>query len=266
MVDRSMGAETMVSMPVVDGFTPGHISELFYQFGAVQFHDGLPNAWITNTHDLILQRFEQLLARVHTTLGGEFGLGKDAGYAELVQRSPGRYDMACEWAPPFLDPILADHEGLMPAVRAILGEECQVMLQGAVIALPNAPEQLWHIDGAHLFLDHPHHLPAHCLNVFIPLIDITEENGPTQICPGSHFLTRSPTRTFKASADNLTAIHYTDQPVNLTAAAGSIFLFDYRLLHRGLANCSSRPRPILYLVIARPWYRDRTFPGRKLFP
>jgi hypothetical protein len=101
MVDRSMGAETMVSMPVVDGFTPGHISELFYQFGAVQFHDGLPNAWITNTHDLILQRFEQLLARVHTTLGGEFGLGKDAGYAEFVQRSPGRYDMACEWVPPF---------------------------------------------------------------------------------------------------------------------------------------------------------------------
>ena len=254
----------MVSMPVVDGFTPSRIAELFYQSGAVHFRDGLPNTWITNTHALILQRFEQLSARVHTELGGELGLGKEAGYAELVQRSQRRYDMTCELKPPFSDPILADHEGLMPAVRAILGEECQVMLQGAVIALPHAPEQLWHIDGPHLFLDHPYHLPAHCLNVFIPLIDLTEENGPTQICPGSHFLTKSSTRTFKASADHLTAIHYTDPPVNLTAAAGSIFLFDYRLLHRGLANDSSHPRPILYLVIARPWYQDRTFPARTL--
>jgi len=141
----------MVSMPVVDGFTPGHISELFYQSGAVHFRDGLPNTWITSTRDLMLQRFEQLSARVRAALGGELGLGKEAGYAELVQRSPERYDMACEWEPPFSDQILADHEGLMPAVRAILGEDCQVMLQGAVIALPNAPEQLWHIDGTHLF-------------------------------------------------------------------------------------------------------------------
>jgi hypothetical protein len=256
----------MVSMPVVDGFSPSHISELFYQSGAVHFRDGLPNTWITSTRALILRRFEELLARLHTLLGGELGLGKDAGYAELVQRSPGRYDMACEWEPPFSDTILVNHEGLMPAVRAILGEECRIMLQGAVISLPNAAEQYWHIDGAHLFTDHPHHLPAHCINVFIPLIDVTEENGPTQICPGSHVLTNSPTRTFKACADNLAAIHYTDPPVNLTAAAGSIFLFDYRLLHRGLSNRSSRPRPILYLVIARQWYRDGTFPARKLFP
>jgi Phytanoyl-CoA dioxygenase (PhyH) len=256
----------MVSMPVVDEFTPGHVAELFYQSGAVHFRDGLPHAWIIRTRALLLQRFERLLARVRATLGGELGLGKDAGFAELVQRSPGRYDMACEWKPPFSDPILAAHKRLMPVVRAILGEDCQVMLQGAVIALPHAPEQLWHIDGAHLFPEHPHHLPAHCLNVFIPLVDLTEDNGPTQICPGSHFLTRSATRTFKASADNLTAIQYTDRPVNLTAAAGSIFLFDYRLLHRGLANDSPRPRPILYLVIARPWYRDRTFPTRMLDP
>src|SRR5262245_15771961 len=97
MLDRSRGCETMGSIRVVDGLTPGHISELFYQSGAVQFHEGLPNTWITNAHTLILQRFEQLLARVRMMLGGELGLGKDAGYAELVQRSAGRYDMACAW-------------------------------------------------------------------------------------------------------------------------------------------------------------------------
>ena len=256
----------MVALPVVDGFTPGQIAELFYQSGAVQFRDGLPNTWITSTQALILQRFEQLLARVHTQLGGELGLGKEAGYAELVQRSQGRYDMAWELEPPFSDAILVNNEVFMPAVRAILGEECRIMLQGAVIALPHAAEQHWHIDGAHLFRDHPHHLPAHCLNVFIPLIDIMEEHGPTQICPGSHVLTNSQTRTFRACADNLEAIAYTDTPMNFTGAAGSILLFDYRLLHRGLPNRSSRPRPMLYLVIARPWYRDQTFPARRLFP
>ena len=34
------------------------------------------------------------------------------------------------------------------------------------------------------------HLPCHCLNVFIPLVDINPCNGPTEIKPGSHVYTR----------------------------------------------------------------------------
>ena len=33
-------------------------------------------------------------------------------------------------------------------------------------------------------------------------------------------------------------------------------LIDYRLWHRGTANCSAAMRPILYVIYARPWFTD----------
>ena len=38
---------------------------------------------------------------------------------------------------------------------------------------------------------------------------------------------------------------------------GSVLLFDYRLWHRGLPNRqSATDRHMLYLVVAKPWWRD----------
>ena len=34
-------------------------------------------------------------------------------------------------------------------------------------------------------------LPAHCINVFIPLVDVGPENGATEFCLGSHFHTKN---------------------------------------------------------------------------
>lgn len=48
---------------------------------------------------------------------------------------------------------------------------------------------------------------------------------------------------------------------------GSIALFDYRVLHRGLPNEASEPRPVMYVTYSRPWYRDvDNFPADRLFP
>ena len=43
-----------------------------------------------------------------------------------------------------------------------------------------------------------------------------------------------------------------------SAKAGDAILFDYRVLHRGRANASDRPRPLLYFTYARPWFTDAT--------
>ena len=54
--------------------------------------------------------------------------------------------------------------------------------------------------------------------------------------------------------------------VRLEADAGSAILFDYRTFHAGGANRSDRPRPILYFVYARSWYRDvHNWPEESLF-
>ena len=49
-------------------------------------------------------------------------------------------------------------------------------------------------------------------------------------------------------------------------AQGSAVLFDYRVLHRGLANTSSVIRPILVYTFAKPWYKDvLNFPRCSIF-
>jgi len=57
-----------------------------------------------------------------------------------------------------------------------------------VVAEPGAAEQKWHADGGHLSVWK--HLPCHCLNIFLPLVDITEELGPTELRPGESSVQR----------------------------------------------------------------------------
>ena len=47
--------------------------------------------------------------------------------------------------------------------------------------------QAWHCDGGHLF-NRKIDCPPHCLDVFIPLIDVPPELGPTEFIPSTHTL------------------------------------------------------------------------------
>lgn len=136
----------------------------------------------------------------------------------------------------------------MPAVRAILGEDVTLLRSGAVVATgakegSHVEDQAWHQDGGHLFPDAD--LPCHCLNVFVPLVDVSEENGPTQFILGSH---RS---SFGQDGGEIEAT-----AVSMPCAAGSALLFDYRVFHRGAGNSTPEDRPCLYFVYAKPWFRD----------
>jgi len=49
--------------------------------------------------------------------------------------------------------------------------------------------------------------------------------------------------------------------------AGSVVLFDYRVLHRGRAHAGAEPRPVLYFTYARRWFSDNlNFPTRSAPP
>ena len=93
---------------------------------------------------------------------------------------------------------------------------------GCLFSLPGANEQLWHTDGEHLYSSEGEEfscwgnnvdendkvdffdrtskaqggsaynqvLPAHCINVFVPLVDVDATNGATEFCIGSHFHTK----------------------------------------------------------------------------
>ena len=46
-----------------------------------------------------------------------------------------------------------------------------IALRFVLMALPGAATQGWHADGGHL--SPTEHLPCHCLNVFVPLVDVS---------------------------------------------------------------------------------------------
>jgi len=84
--------------------------------------------------------------------------------------------------------------------------------------------------------------------------DAGASNGPTEFFVGSHRKECKYDPAGKASArfDGL--------------AAGSAIIFDYRILHRGLANRSAARRPLLYFTYGRAWFRDATnYPTLSLF-
>ena len=216
---------------------------------------------------------EQLLAVSHErirvfmeALGDrEIGIGSAAGFDEIVQRSPGRWDL----------PISPADFGVndcalhwWPLVAATLGADAEHSFSGVVYSDPGAPAQEWHIDSPHESADH---LPARAVNVLNALQDVSMVMGPTEIARGSHTLTNH-LHNSSLDRDELIYQHATTSPAMLVAdtdqpvpqssvevmPTGSWVLFDDRVMHRGLANQSDVTRYMAYSSYRKKGYAENT--------
>jgi hypothetical protein len=191
-------------------------------------------------------------------------VGMEHGFAEGVQRAKGRYDILYGFNGN--EEFMEVDETLRPVLTQILQSKQLLLFNGLLHSVPGSNEQLWHADGEHLFPGSGHsYLPVHSLNIFVPLVDITEDNGGTEFFLGSHRLTGESDSIVWQDAAHKDNIGCTGDPVAFTCRAGSVIMFDYRILHRGLANTSQTARPVLYFTYARAWFRDmHNFPARPL--
>jgi len=134
----------------------------------------------------------------------EIGIGSAAGFDEIVQRSPGRWDIPISPAEFGVD----DRElPRWPLVEATLGVDAEHSFSGVVYSDPGTPAQEWHIDSPHESADH---LPAHALNVLVALQDVSMAMGPTEIARGS--LTNH-LQNASLARDELIYQHATTSPV-----------------------------------------------------
>jgi len=160
------------------------------------------------------------------------------GFDVFRERGFGRYDMEL---PVFEDAkefgFLTDMKKApwMPVVKAILGRDAILIHKGCFLSMPGSAPQVYHQDGVHLTTQAQR--PCHAINVFIPLVDLSTRNGPTEFCLGSHILGLE-------DYDR----DFVETP---TPKAGNPVIFDYRLGHRGLGNSSQGVRPIVYVTYAR---------------
>lgn len=95
-----------------------------------------------------------------------------------------------------------------------------------VLSLPGAPHQMWHPDCVQR---------VGLVNAFVPLVALSDANGPTALALCSH----EPPRPC------------CPRVVRPLLAAGEVLLFDWRTWHRGCANASPADRPVAYVTYAR---------------
>ena len=219
-------------------------------------------AFVAHLLEVSLRRSDQVMSALGTQ---SIGIGSAAGFDEVVQRSPGRWDI-----PISPDEFGVDERALpwWPLIAAVLGEDAEHSFSGVVYSDPGSPAQHWHIDSPHVSANH---LPAHALNVMIALHDMPVTMGPTEIARGSHRLTNHLQNSALVS-DELVYQHETTMPEQLVAntqesvpegvssalSAGSCLIFDDRILHRGLGNTSNSRRSVVYFSYRRSGYSENT--------
>ena len=123
----------------------------------------------------------------------------------------------------------------------------QVISCGFLINRPGSLDQLWHRDGPSEGL----------INVFIPLVDLTPEIGPTQVWSNTHLAPSLPASSSNGNDDNRDNDDRSIAPSSSRKGApmmkaGQILMMDYRTFHRGMGNTSpDTTRTVAYVVYHR---------------
>ncbi len=141
---------------------------------------------------------------------------------------------------------LARNEKLLSIVRALLGDNVRFHNSKINIKLAEFGAAVeWHQDWAF----YPHTNDA-VLAVGVALEDLTKDNGPLMVVPGSH---RGPVYDHHADGAFCGAIAASDvadqikNAVPLIGPAGSITIHHVRTLHGSAINRSAQARPLLLI-------------------
>jgi ectoine hydroxylase-related dioxygenase (phytanoyl-CoA dioxygenase family) len=157
---------------------------------------------------------------------------------------------------------LAAHPLALAFAEADLGRECLLSACLAINIHPGETVQPWHYDDGHYRLPRPRQSLG--VSAFWAIDETTEENGATEIIPGSHVwpenelpgssnVTSFTTREFNAQAHGPGA---RPDAIKVTIKPGSLMLAKGTLWHRGGANRSDRSRLIITPQYCPGWTRQ----------
>ena len=163
------------------------------------------------------------------------------------------------------DPIFSDlvtHPLALAFAEAALGESCLLSACLAIKLHPGETVQPWHYDDSHLEVARPR--PAFGVSTFWAIDDTTEENGATEIIPGSHlWADENPNGAALLDAFNdRTVRDVNDDPseradaIKAVMPAGSFMIAKGTLWHRGGANKADAPRLIITPQYCSGWARQ----------
>ena len=169
----------------------------------------------------------------------------------------GRVQGHLQQGPPPFDPFLSSDILVNPYAiqisQQMLGKGFYCCFYNGNTNTPGSTTQPLHADGVHLWgeQDPPHPVTQLIVNIFPQ--DTSDQNGSTQIWPGSHLDTRPVTEETEADRQSFAP------PIQATLQKGDILIRDSRLWHRGVPNPSDHNRHMIAVVYNVGWLvRRRT--------
>ena len=161
------------------------------------------------------------------------------------------------------DPLFAEmaaHPLALAFAEAELGVSCLLSAMLAIQLQPGESEQPWHYDDGNIQIPLPR--PSFGVSAFWALDDTTEENGATELLPGSHrqdhdALSSETMAYYRAGSEKDSQDSFSrDDAIKAVMPAGSLMLAKGTLLHRGGANRSDKPRLIITPQYCPGWARQ----------
>ena len=167
--------------------------------------------------------------------------------ANPTNRGANRFQMYLPFEPPFSDPLLYEHPVALAIIERVIGPQILWSYLASDTPLPGSDYQRVHSDTQLLFPETNFSAPPYGIVVNVPLVPVTDENGPLEIWPGgTHYM---PGKVDMAAlAERMVSLR-------LTMNEGDMLIRDLRAWHRGTPNRGTRSRPNVALVYTRPWYR-----------
>jgi ectoine hydroxylase-related dioxygenase (phytanoyl-CoA dioxygenase family) len=170
--------------------------------------------------------------------------------------NPGNVQQEPPPFPPYLFRDVLLNDVVIDVTRAILGPGLKNLFYSGNTALPGVGQrQPVHVDEGQLWPDLEVAPPPHALVISVPVVDMSPDNGSTEIWPGTH---RDTTvclheRDIKVPEAKVEARRKVRPPVQPCVRAGGVMIRDIRIWHAGMPNRSAQPRPLIQMVHAIWW-------------
>jgi ectoine hydroxylase-related dioxygenase (phytanoyl-CoA dioxygenase family) len=160
-------------------------------------------------------------------------------------RGPGRYYVTLPFHGLWADPAIIDNDAIMAVVSELVGEDGVLCQLATDTPVQGSDYQDLHRDTQLLFPESGVETPPYQLAVNFPLVDVTADNGPMEMAPGTHMLPKDEGMRRIASGEAPL------QPVLMNR--GDVMIRDVRHIHRGTPNSSPIPRPMVVIGYSRRW-------------
>lgn len=219
-------------------------TEAAYEAGDIMgglYGDGIiacPGAFAPELADTLHAEIMALFAEARGVPGGALPRGPERWY---VETQPERLSAF---------PAIASHPWFVAVCRAVLGEDYRIVEVGFDIPFPGAADQPWHRDFAvPEATTRGRRLNSLAFN--LTTVDTRPEHGPFEIAPGTQW------DRFEGCAKGMFPPadlwpRYAARAVKKLPKRGDISARSALTVHRGTANRSAEPRPVLVIGVDAP--------------